>query len=190
MDEERAEILDALVGIKLNAIGVTCLTAAGDGDGDAVLDESWADNIALKSFPLWYASRCRQTCSSIGDCASSDSNALLWVGRAFDGDMLGSWRPWCVVVTSHAFSNLCTGRVGELGKVGCSSPRLSIRLFRALLFIAEDSLLFRLKSWERCDWDAEASREKRKHSLSTSVDGVNSSTVGRKYEVNHLGLDA
>lgn len=40
MDEERAEILDALVGIKLNVIGVTYLTAAGDGDGDAVLNES------------------------------------------------------------------------------------------------------------------------------------------------------
>jgi hypothetical protein len=39
-DEERAEILDALVGIKLNVIGVTYLTTAGDGDGDAVLDDS------------------------------------------------------------------------------------------------------------------------------------------------------
>lgn len=51
-----------------------------------------------------------------------------------------------MVEISHSFDNLCTDRIGEVGKVGCSSPRLSIRLFSALLFIAEDSLLFRLKS--------------------------------------------
>lgn len=51
IEEERAEILDALVGIKLNVIWVTYLTAAGDGEGDAVLDDSWADNTALTIAP-------------------------------------------------------------------------------------------------------------------------------------------
>lgn len=42
-DEERAEILDALVGMKLNVIGVACFTAVGDGDGDAVHGDSCTD---------------------------------------------------------------------------------------------------------------------------------------------------
>ena len=68
----------------------------------------------------------------------------------------------------------------EVDKVDCSTTRFWRLLSSTLLFIAEDWLLFKLMSWELADRDADVSREKRKHCLSTSGEGVNSSEIEGK----------